>query len=313
MNYRKFRGFTLVELLVVIAIIGILIGMLLPAVQTVRESARRASCQNNIRQIGVAILNYNSTLGSLPPSGYLENSSGPHRLDFSWIIHILPYVEANNMFDSLEFSDAVISTNRAWAAINRNALQNSSLPIIVCPSSDLEQVNSVGSATGIVRSFYTGIHGSVRPGATAAIDGTLGQIFDNGAFQRATRVPMDALADGASNTMILGEQSNWLIDGSGERVDRRSDCGHSIILGSTPTNQRLYNTTVVAYGINHEDSVDAGIEGNCGRNTPLTSPHSGGINATFGDGSVHFLTDATAMDVLLNLCDRDDGQALGEF
>lgn len=323
MNDKKNRGFTLVELLVVIAIIGILIGMLLPAVQAVREAARRTACQNNMRQMGLGLLNYESGIGKLPPSGYTDSFSRTNQLDFSWIIHILPFAEANNMFDALDF-DVVTPSNqggRGFHTVNFSALQNSPLPMIVCPSSDLEQVDSDFSTEGIVRSFYTGIHGATRDengdgeidDADADVSGSLGLIFDNGAFERNTQLSLAALADGTSNTMMIGEQSDWLLDANGQQVDQRSDCSHSILLGYAPTDQRIYNMTVVRYPINHQDNVDQGIQDNCGRNTPLTSPHTGGINAVYGDGSVHFLTDSTNIEVLYNLCDRNDGQVIGNL
>ena len=284
MNDKKNRGFTLVELLVVIAIIGILIGMLLPAVQAVREAARRTACQNNMRQMGLGLLNYESGIGKLPPSGYTDSFSRTNQLDFSWIIHILPFAEANNMFDALDF-DVVTPSNqggRGFHTVNFSALQNSPLPMIVCPSSDLEQVDSDFSTEGIVRSFYTGIHGATRDengdgeidDADADVSGSLGLIFDNGAFERNTQLSLAALADGTSNTMMIGEQSDWLLDANGQQVDQRSDCSHSILLGYAPTDQRIYNMTVVRYPINHQDNVDQGIQDNCGRNTPLTSPHT---------------------------------------
>lgn len=317
------NGFTLVELLVVIAIIGILIGMLLPAVQAVREAARRTACQNNMRQMGLGILNYESGIGELPPSGYTEGFSRTNQLDFSWIIHILPFAEANNMFDAIDFDVVTMPTSggRGFHAVNFAALQNSPLPMIVCPSSDMEQVDSDNSTEGIVRSFYTGIHGATRDengdgeidDADADVSGSLGLIFDNGAFQRNTQLSLAALTDGTSNTMMIGEQSDWLLDENGERVDERSDCSHSILLGYAPVDQRIYNMTVVRYAINHRDNESPGIQDNCGRNTPLTSPHTGGINAVYGDGSVHFLPDTTNINVLFNLCDRGDGQVIGDL
>ena len=318
-------GFSVVELLVVIAIIGILIGMLLPAVQAVREAARRTACQNNMRQLGLAVLNFESGNGDLPPCGILERDirlggSNSNQLDFSWVIHILPFAEAGNMFDLLDFS---ITRNRGFDPANFAALQNAPLPMIVCPSSDMDEVvtNPAASASGVVRSFYTGIHGSVRDrdgdgnfdDDADVNSGGLGLIFDNGAFQRETQVSLAGLADGTSNTMMIGEQSNWLLDENGGLVDRRSDCASSIMLGTTSNSERIFNTTVVMYAINHQDSTDEGIEENCGRNTPLTSPHTGGINVVYGDGSVHFLTDSTNIEVLYNLCDRNDGQVIGNL
>ena len=313
----RHSGFTLVELLVVIAIIGILIGMLLPAVQQVREAARRVSCQNNIRQIGLAILNFESGNGILPPSGFLPGKSGDENdLEFSWIIRILPFAEGNNVHDQLEFEDATILQGQArgYADVNKAALNDSPVPMVICPSSDLEQIDSTPSSDGVVRPFYTGIHGSARDETsfTPTNNPTLGIMSDEGVFQRYTEVKLADIYDGTSNTMIVGEQSGWLIDANGDNIDFRSDRSHSIILGSTPQWERIFNTTVVRYPFNHQDAVDDGIQGNAGRNVPLSSPHSGGINAMYVDGSVHYLTETTDLDVVFNLADRADGEVQGD-
>ena len=318
-DHRRGRrsGFTLVELLVVIAIIGILIGMLLPAVQQVREAARRVACQNNIRQIGLAILNYESGNGILPPSGFLPDKSDGNILEFSWIIRILPFAEGNNVHDQLEFEDATIlgGEHRGYADVNKAALNDSPVPMVICPSSDLEQIDTTPSSDGVVRPFYTGLHGSAREETsfTPTNNPTLGIMSDQGAFQRNTEVKLADLFDGTSNSMIVGEQSGWLLDANGEKVDFRSDRSHSIILGSTPDRERIFNTTVVRYPFNHQDAVDDGIQGNAGRNVPLSSPHPGGINALYVDGSVHFLTETTDLDIVFNLADRADGEVVGDL
>ena len=103
-------GFTLVELLVVIAIMGILVGMLLPAVQSVRAAARRSACQNNLRQIGIALLNYESAHQKFPPGRTWtvteegDSDSDPDRIGYSWFAQILPQLEANNLFDQIDFT-----------------------------------------------------------------------------------------------------------------------------------------------------------------------------------------------------------------
>ena len=309
MNDRKNQGFTLVELLVVIAIIGILIGMLLPAVQAVREAARRTQCMNNIKQMALGCLNYESTHQSLPSCGGDDVKQFPAlRHDFSWHIRIFPFAEQGNTFQLLEFE----SINRGWTGAstqNRNALLNNTIPMLICPSSDLEPL-CVGSNSCLdcPRPFYTGIHGSARSEFTTAVSmQTLGLMSERGAFKRLDAVSMGQIGDGTSNTMIIGEQSGWLVDANGERSDHRSDCSHSVLAGYNPTWERVFNTTVVRYPINHQDDVDDGIQGNCARNRPITSPHFGGANVGLVDGSVQFLNENISLDVLYNLADRDDG------
>ena len=99
-----------------------------------------------------------------------------------------------------------------------------------------------------------------------------------------------------------------MIDANGERIDLRSDCSHSVLAGYNPQWERVFNTTVVRYPINHRDDVDDGILGNCARNRPITSAHPGGANVGLVDGSVRFLTASISLDALYNLADRDDGE-----
>ena len=311
MNDRNYQGFTLVELLVVTAIIGILIGMLLPAVQQVREAARRTQCMNNVKQMALGCVNYESAHRSLPSCGGDDVKRFPAlRHDFSWQIRIFPFAEQGNTFDLLEHDNI----NRGWTGAssqNRNALLEHTIPMLICPSSDLEPLCVTGTCTDCPRPFYTGIHGSARSGFTVPVNmQTLGLMSEHGAFQRLEAVSMGQIEDGTSNTMIIAEQSGWLVDANGERSDQRSDCSHSVLSGYNPQWERVFNTTVVRYPINHKDDVDDGIQGNCARNRPITSSHFGGASVGLVDGSVHFLNENTTLDVLYNLADRDDGQVI---
>ena len=305
--FKSRNAFTLVELLVVIAIIGILIGMLLPAVQQVREAARRAACQNNMKQIGLAALNYESALGKLPSLGDANTFE-----NFSWQLNLLSYAESTNLWDQLDKE----AQNRGYSIFNKDILQDVMLPMFICPSSDLEVIDSTFCSEGCPRPFYTGISGSAReefaytPNSGAV---TLGVLSDHGAFQRLRPVGLREIFDGTSNTLLAGEQSGWLTNVDGEKVDLRSDGSHSILIGYRPDWARVFNTTVLRYEINHKDSVDEGIEGNAGRNRPLTSAHIVGVNVVHVDGSVHFLSDRTSIDVLYNLADRDDGNIIGDL
>ena len=316
MNQSKFRkGFTLVELLVVIAIIGILIGMLLPAVQAVREAARRTQCLNNLKQIGLACLNFESAQQGLPPCGKDQTalSTGLKSIDFSWQIRILPYAEQNNLDGEL-VQDAANSGWTGRGEANRLALLGSSLPMFYCPSSDLVQFSISGSSVGCPRPTYTGIHGSARPSFETKVNtgASLGVMSHHGAFERFTQVSLGAITDGTSNTILSAEQSDWLIDVNGEQVDQRSDCSHSILTGYSVENERIFNTTVVAYLINHKDDTADGIQGNCARNRPITSAHTGGACMVYVDGSVHFNSESLELGTFFNLADRDDGNVIGD-
>ncbi len=259
-----------------------------------------------MKQIGLASLNYESAHMGLPSLGE-TNTFG----NFSWQLNILEFAEGSNLWASLDKE----AHNRGYSDLNKSILRDNSIPMFVCPSSDLEVFDSDHSSEGCPRPFYTGISGSAREEfAYTPSNGpvSLGVLSDHGAFERLRHVELGQISDGTSNTMLSGEQSGWLIDSNGERVDLRSDGSHSILIGYRPDWARVFNTTVVRYPINHQDSVDEGIEGNLGRNRPLTSSHPGGANVLYVDGSVHFLNNNTSIDTLFNLADRDDGNVVGE-
>lgn len=334
---RKRSGFTLVELLVVIAIIGILIGMLLPAVQQVREAARRSVCSNNLRQSALAILNYESSRGSFPLGNFtLDGASG---LGHSFWVAILPFVEQNNLanqYDTLA-SGWVASASGAG---NQAALRDVTLPFMLCPSSDLpvfpvdygDRNNPLlagsfrgvpGGVTGMMP-CYTGISGSSEhptcwnadENSTCSLGGVL--IPQN---NQLGQVGFGQISDGSTNTILLAEQSDWLINGDGDRMDVRSDGNHGFNLGANPVNLtftsgskptngfRGFNLTTVAHPINEKSTLAAvGSLGNLGNNRPIQSAHPGGAHVVVCDGSVHFLSSDTNLEgVLFNLCDRNDG------
>ena len=305
---RPQRGFTLVELLVVIAIIGILIGLLLPAVQSAREAARRAQCTNNLKQIGLAILNYENTYGVLPSCGLSTKT-----YDISWMMRILPYIESGTIYDQLDIDDS----RGGWVGVcthNRDVLLNIHFAWAQCPSSTMDQFCPGGTVADMPLPFYTGIHGSKgHPNAEeTTFFSANGWYSPGGAFELHKSVPLAAVRDGTSNTMMVGEQSDFLENSNGTTYDGRSDCRHSILMGGTtdsPTG-RIFNTTVVVHPINFRDASGLGIQGNCAPNRPLTSAHPGGINSVFVDGSIHFLAESMPLDVLYNLADRDDGNVI---
>src|SRR5690349_1429964 len=152
---RKQRAFTLVELLVVIAIIGVLVALLLPAVQSAREAARRASCANNVTQLGLSVHNFEFHFETLP-AGVL-NSDGPIRNEpqgqhVSWIVQVLPYLEQRNLYQ--KFNQAA----GAYAAENAQ-VRATVVSILRCPSDPVPQVNQ---ASTIARSGYAGCHHDVE-------------------------------------------------------------------------------------------------------------------------------------------------------
>ena len=334
-NCHRTAAFTLVELLVVIAIIGILIGMLLPAVQQVREAARRSACSNNLKQSALAVHNYESARQELPLGSWkLEGASG---LGHSFWVSLLPFVEQNNLAD--QYNEQV----SGWVGgpgndnnPNREVLRDNRLTFMLCPSTSLPEFpvdygstgnpllagsfrGVPGGVTGIMP-CYTGITGSSEhetawnadDNSICSVGGVL--IPDNDTIDS---IGFGDITDGSSNTILLGEQSDWLINENGEQMDVRSDGNHGFNLGANPITLpdpgssngfRAFNLTTVRHPINEKSTLAAvGSLGNLGCNRPIQSAHPGGAHVAVCDGSVHFLTDNTDLQVLFNFCDRNDG------
>ena len=161
---RAAAGFTLVELLVVIAIIGTLVGLLLPAVQAAREAARRTSCSNNLKQLGLALHNFADAQKCFPPGNYFGNQA----FQYSWIAGILPQIEASDTYNNLNWNDvwkitggAQLDVDNAGTTANQNAISKFRSSLFVCPSSPMP-VLRIGaySAAGHITPSYAGVAGS---------------------------------------------------------------------------------------------------------------------------------------------------------
>ena len=195
------RGFTLIEMLVVVAIIGILVFLLLPAVQAAREAARRAQCQNNLMQLGLALRNYYLAHGSLPP-GVQDPTSPVQNIEqgqhLGWLVHLLPYIEQSPAFEQIDLS--------LGAYDKRNqAVRNLKISTFQCPSS------YEGGTPTVAWSSYAGCHHDVE--APISID-------NNGVLFQNSRVRYDDIADGRSHTIFAGERrTDELEDGARDIFD----------------------------------------------------------------------------------------------
>jgi prepilin-type processing-associated H-X9-DG protein len=335
-------------LLVVIAIIAILIGLLLPAVQKVREAAARMQCQNNLKQMGLALHNHQDSKTYLPPGCTTDNvpfgSGGGW--GSSWMVFLLPYIEQDPLFNLWQFTGG----NSGYTNANNRALTTANgglvLKVYRCPSSALPLFAQNGNLK-VMQSNYVGISGAangVIPGYTESrIDNSAagvtccsggGPASAGGTFFRGGQLKLTDITDGTSNTMLVSEHSDWLVaaDGSKRQWSAAGLYGWSMGSNSnTPPNNpaatnadnRQFNCTTVRYRINQKTGWpstfnSATQNGDCtvgvcydlGNNIPLNSTHSGGVNALFGDGSVRFVSDSTSLDIVGRLAVRDDGQSV---
>ena len=339
---RTQKGFTLVELLVVIAIIGILIGMLLPAVQAVREAARRTQCANNMRQQSLALLNYESAHMEFPEANSPSSRTSSPRGNSFWVF-VLPFIEAGNLFDQYDISDGGF-TGFAGSD-NRAILEGAILNFLICPSSPLDVfpapfdpdalglpdrvgINNTGNTVcNAMRPCYMGIAGSADPDHSGPVDirpGHDGSTISNGGVIGWSPTSIGSISDGTSNTIILGEQSDFFIFDSGSaeiQFDMRSDANAGFTLGETNFDNfdeddcdtlRRYNTTTLDVRLNQKNTsgLSAGAWGNVGANRPLVSAHSGVVVVAMSDGSTQTLSESLDVCTLFDLADKSDGDVV---
>lgn len=332
--YRR-GGFTLVELLVVIAIIGVLIALLLPAVQQAREAARRMQCTNHLKQLGLALHNHHDTYLRFPPGGAQDQppfgtaTANNTTWGSSWLVYILPFVEENTIYDQWQFygSSGVFNSN------NNAVVKGIEMDKYRCPSSPLpgfSRSNSGNSASVT----YVGISGAVDgiiPGYTESRithNARGGMHSAGGMFFASSKIKFSDLTDGTSNTMAASEHGNWLTDTSNNKQDWRASQPWSWTIGckssDSPPNMtyngdnRPFNITTIRYTINRttgwtDDEDTTGVGNDGGANIPLNSTHPGGVNVLLGDGSVRFIAETIQLETLGRLATRDDGQVVGEY
>jgi prepilin-type N-terminal cleavage/methylation domain-containing protein/prepilin-type processing-associated H-X9-DG protein len=331
-SWRR-SGFTLVELLVVIAIIGILIALLLPAVQAAREAARRSQCTNNLKQMGLALHNYADSFKKFPSGSIALSGHGP-----TAFVLILPYLEQRSLHSQLKFNSGSFYFGSTSSDVNM-ALHNITVPAYVCPSSPLEQMGT-GSCTSctvqpttdrkLLKGTYVLVSGG-RDHSSTDNQAAKGPTSAGGVFLRGRPIGFQDITDGTSNTMAIGEQGDWgKIVASNTRADIRASDWSGMWMGanhntnptgnnslSTLGDARCFLTTTIAFSVGYKERVAAAAgtpgtaPGDC--NTPLQAAHPGGCNVLLCDGSVRFLSESLQLQTLYNLANRDDGHPLGEF
>ncbi len=319
----KRKAFTLVELLVVIAIIGILIAMLLPAVQSVREAARRTSCMNKLRQIGLATLSFESANGAYPPARLFpkQGAKAPyHRGENqpSWLVRILPFVEQENFYDQWDLSlaydehpDEVISKAlEIYFCPSRRTIDLARAPdstqlvqvVASCGCGGVVQIQVVGGATG----DYAGNHGDISPGAVGAAtdyyyggNGT-GVIISSqakeseGQLNWIDKIRHASITDGTSNTFLAGE-----LHVTPQNLNRIPFNGPIFNGEDLAAFARVGGPGVPILGPNRESPT--GILG-------FGSWHPQMCNFVYADGSTHSIEQSIDTVTLGKLCHRADNQ-----
>ncbi len=338
-------GFTLVELLVVVAIIGILVGLLLPAVQAAREAARRSQCANNLKQVGLALMNYESARGELPP-GAVGNFAG------NWSFFLLPYLERTAIASRIEHGDFAALPDDGSYGMGSNPnikiLDDVVIPLLRCPSNDWPALNYYyGSDCCDVWDLpyhfavndYVGIAGFAVNNSPLEIDrrvsapGHYGIAASNGAFQPTAGISLQRITDGTSNTLMVGEQSGFWIH-QGAKIDLRSgnwaggwwglsgDEDPAGCEGIPTLDTEHWNTsshacywgglTTLRYPLGASLRPANGARDSWDLNQTLTSHHPDGVQVLRCDGSVHLMLEGTGLEILQSLAIRDDGNTLVE-
>ena len=283
---RRF-GFTLIELLVVIAIIAVLIALLLPAVQQAREAARRASCKNNLCQIGLAIHNYEMAHNVLPPGSV--NPSGPIRSEpsgyhMSWAVQILPYVDQQNVFRIIDFTVGAYD-------VKNEKVRKLVIPVYSCPSDFRSAMDTHNIAAG----NYAGVHHD----AEAPIDHG-----NHGTFVLNLAVQIDSVTDGTSNTLFIGERGlqpdelGWI---SGTRATLRNT-GAKINHNLAGLRNQFPIDNVASTAALTPDFVGS-----------YSSHHTGGAHFLAGDGAIRFLNETIEHSLLVRLANRSDGKPVEDY
>ena len=295
------RGFTLVEILVVVAIIGILVALMLPAIQQARESARKTQCANNLKQIGLGMHAYLGTHKAFPP-GYTSkvlpdhDDGGP---GWAWGARIMPYIEEGPLHNQIDYE---ISLRGA----DSEAVRLTSVPIFVCPSDDMfEPIIDIPSKSStliickMAAGNYVASAGTIRPTCKLCRDA-----FD-GVFGRNRAIKPKELQDGLSKTLAIGERAShwsrptiWGVLPNSKVLDNQKPklfaAGPAFVLGTT------FNE---GFNIETNDDLDHGTDGTFAES--FGSRHPGGAFFLFCDAGVRFVHDDADPAIMNALSTRD--------
>jgi prepilin-type N-terminal cleavage/methylation domain-containing protein len=315
MTYPAFRrsGFTLVELLVVIAIIGVLVALLLPAVQSAREAARRSQCANNLKQIGLAMHNYHDTNTKLPSAIMGGFTSATDDDGWSWATAILPFVEQQALFNQLNPKGELLLLPNYFAANGGKIIPggDTSLKVYKCPSSFLPKIAPASFAIpGLpmlpVSQHVVGYATNDYKSAGGSCNGDNGPIHK--LQERINLCRFAEITDGLSNTLMAGESS--YIFGNPLAAPTRIQVWPLWIAGSNDDESARTNgrtNSPINCGCTWS-TMSKAINDDCN-----FSQHPSGCQFVLCDGSVRFISQNIAIMTYCNLHGIDEGQPIGDY
>lgn len=303
---RTRRGFTLIELLVVIAIIAILIGLLLPAVQKVREAASRMKCSNQLKQLGLAMHAYHDANNFFPEAG--DNSGSPgfpsHNVSqgLGWQVFLLPYIEQDNLFN-------LMNPQVSWNNPANTPAYVQKVTSYFCPSASTETSNGGGEDFDGVRAFtnhYLAVLGPIGPNPMGGNYGINPNPAGHGGFgttgmiirAQDGSVNMTGVTDGTSNTLMLGESSFARSLTNQENTSYRAwtrGCDGGACASAKNVTDGLNMTVFTGSNFN---------------NVSFGSNHTGGANFAMGDGSVRFVRQTVDINILRASASRNGGEVM---
>lgn len=287
---RSRLGFTLIELLVVIAIIGVLVAPIMPAVQSAREAANRTQCKNNLKQLGLAAMEYHDSFGSFPSGWYCDSENDPNCVPqaaspYMWngLTGLFMKLEAGNLYDEMNVNLS------PYAIDNRTAIRRT-ISAFVCPSHrkaepvEVSQIDPDGQ-TSVLRVGPSDYRGNMAAGSIGGCTDPTDPdcyYYDNGIFYRNSTTNISGINDGTSNTMLIGES----------------------LIGTWPDATNCCVRTTRERRFNKQNLIS-------GRRIPYwESEHPGLVNFAKADGSVSSLREGIKMEVLLALMTRAGGETI---
>lgn len=298
-NCRTLRGFTLVELLVVITIIGILISLLLPAVQAAREAARRMQCSNNLKQLGLGLANHESVHGCYPTGVTWDKVGSPGVLygggpRMNYYVHLFRYLELSNVYDSIDFSGSSI----LWYGVNTD-VTSIALPVLLCPSDGLGGVFYEEPTQKFARNNYRAVFSGSEMGDAFKTDANKRAMFGADMATMASDI-----RDGLSNTMAMTEGITgpagdargfaWSDEPCGALIQTGAGQTANILTPNTPLPDICTNHVAwcVDPDIPNRPCNKSGASDHRNKSAAARSMHPNGVMSLMVDGSVHFVTNA---------------------